>query len=57
MKPAATEIMQQVLDIMDSAERIGLSSQEYRDLMWFIEREAKRRIVRDARTHCPSRRR
>ncbi len=57
MKAGAVEIIRQVLDLMDTAERIGLSSQDYREMMRDIEREAKRRIVRDARTYRPSRRR
>jgi len=57
MKPGATEILRQVDDLMDTAERIGLSSQEYRELMREIEREARRRIVRDARICHPSGRR
>ena len=57
MKTRGTEIVRQVLALMDLAEQIGLESPEYRDLMRDIEREAKRRIARDARTYRPSRRR
>ncbi len=51
MKAGETEILRQVMALMDTAEQIGLSSHEYRELMHWIEREAKRRVVRNARAH------
>lgn len=56
MVPSATHILQQVLDLMNSAGAAGLSSREYIDLMRDIEREAKHRRAREARASRPGRR-
>lgn len=57
MKASATEILRQVHDLMTVAEQVELSSLEYRELMHSIEREARARIIREARTYRLRRRR
>lgn len=53
MKPAAQEVLRLVLDAMDTAGAVDLSTHDYRDLMRDIASEAQRRIRAEARTYRP----